>query len=457
MEVQPGSGIPHEHGLLWRRLTSTQRSLLTALQSGKCSHLTMAALKPIVKLGLAAVTVSLRPEDLREQFPTMGEELVAEVVALELRLQVHSCTESCMPVAAGLQLCRHYYPKPPSLLPLVARRPLLETEEQEEKLGRLEAVGHKVQKLVRGGEVERWGEEPVPSLLQLLRGVAPAPIDFPGIGCYWSSVMFPWEEELASLLDVFLPMTTSREDALLLSVYHASLLLRRHPRYIPVRRVSEAWVVGSNPWALVATQANMEADLVVATPSSLTSYMTKGAGQHSLWKALRELERRGEEQDLAMAAAVEEAIKAGYREVPLAEALYRLDSRLHYTCSSHAGVVRVSARLGARGEVEESVEKERYGMRPPGLELLTLAQFLLWYRLPNLGQEEARPQERIPISLIKTGDTPWAPHHITILPTILTLEDGTVLRRMRQPRALHVSPATPYSTILLCKVPKTFI
>ena len=425
--MQGRSGLPHVHGQLWRPLTSTQRALLTSLQSGKCAHLDMAALQPIVELGQGAVTVSTRPQDLRQQFPTMGEELVEEVVGLVSRLQVHSCTASCVPMAADLQHCRHFYPKPPSLLPLVARRPHLDTGEQEAELARLEKLHFKVQELVRGGEVDKWGEEPVTSLLLLLRELGPAPQPLPGAGFYWCGIVFVWGEELASLLEVLTPMATTREDTTLLALYHCSLILRRHPRFIPVRRVAEAWVVGYNPWALAATKANMEADLVLATLSSLNSYMSKGSGQQSLRRAAEELEERGEEQDLEMARALGEAVEAGYREVPLTEALIRLDSRLHFTSGS-CGVVRVSAKLGARGEVGVSADKERYSLRPAAMEHLSLCQFLQWwYRLMLMREEQREAQAERPIPLVKSCSTPILAHHASTLPATLTL-DSTAWR-----------------------------
>ena len=457
METQGRSGLPHEHCLLCCALTPTQRALLTTLQTGDSSSLTMAALQPVVVLGLRAVTVSTCAEDIRHQFPSMEEGVVEEVVGLVRLLQHHRCTGSCVPMVGGLQECSHFYPRPPSLLPLVARRPLLKTEEQQEELARLEAVHVKVQKLVRGGEVERWGEEPVPSLLQLLSELAPAPLDIGigygiGIGYYWSGLMFPWGEELEGLLEALTPMAATREQALLLAVYHASLLRRRHPRYIPVRRVSEAWVVGYNPWALAATKANMDADLVVATPSTLTQYLTKGSGMLSLRRAARELEARGGEQEEEMAEALRAAIEAGYREVPLAEAFFRLDSRLHFSSSNTGQAVRVSARLGAGGEVVLSADKERYSLRPAAMEHISLCQYLMWFRLAKREEEQAVPQEGRPTPLIMTSSTPILPHHASFLPTTLTLEDGTVVKRMKQPRVVHVAPYTTYSSILLFKV-----
>ena len=113
-------------------------------------------------------------------------------------------------------------------------------------------------------------------------------------------------------------------------------------------------------------------------------------------------------------------------------------------------------RIALMGEVDVTADKERYTLRPPTLDLLTLAQFLQWFRVPNRGEEEAVIRQATPIALIKAEDSPWPPLHCTILPATLTLEDGTVMRRMRQPRVLHVSPSTAYSTILLCKVTQLF-
>lgn len=102
--------------------------------------------------------------------------------------------------------------------------------------------------------------------------------------------------------------------------------------------------------------------------------------------------------------------------------------------------------------MDETADKERYAIRPAALELLTLCQFLQWFRIIYRGEEEARSQELNPIRLVMAEDTPKLPHHSSVLPTTLTLEDDTVLRRLRRPRPVAASPTTSYSTIMLFKV-----
>ena len=82
-------------------------------------------------------------------------------------------------------------------------------------------------------------------------------------------------------------------------------------------------------------------------------------------------------------------MRAGYREVTATEALYRLDPSLSFTSSTFGQVVRVSAYLGARGQVAATADKLRYSARPATLCHLSLCQFLMYYRVAR-AEEQGR-------------------------------------------------------------------
>ena len=325
VEFQSRSGLPHEHGLAWSALTPAQRTLLATWQSLDPTDLCMATLQPLVDLAKAALTVTTCPEVLATQFPTMEGEQVEEVVGLARRLQVHRCTPSCthLPGQGHGQQCKHHFPRHPSLLDLVARRP---ARGEEEWLEAVERVQLRVQGMLRQLEVGGQ-EEPVEALLHLLHQLGPAPAGLPGGGYSWCGVTVPPGEELTSLLQQCGAMAATQADTATLACYHLTLLTRRSPRFVPRRRVCEVWVATFNPWALLALQANMEIDLL-ASPSAVARYATKGSRQLSLVRAVAELRRRGGREDLVAARRLQVAVEAGHREVPLGEAFYRLDTRL---------------------------------------------------------------------------------------------------------------------------------
>ena len=153
--------LPHHHDIGWCRLTPAQRELISSLQAGTSSTLTI----------------------LRHQFPLLTIGQAEEAVVLARRLQVHFCTPSCTTIFYLGQQSSERFPRLPSLLDLVARRPPLENEEEEERFARVEEVHRQVQEVLRrreGGEEE---EEPA-ALLEVLRQLGPAPQVLPQ-GGYW--------------------------------------------------------------------------------------------------------------------------------------------------------------------------------------------------------------------------------------------------------------------------------
>ena len=156
---------------------------------------------------------------------------------------------------------------------------------------------------------------------------------------------------------------------------------------------------------------------------------------------------------MVVARKLESAVAAGYREVSATEACYRLDSRLSFYSSTWGEVARVSGHLGQGGQVSVTATKERYSQRPVTLDLLSLAQFMMFFRLAKPGEGDAMPQQAgalIPVVVPLDADLPAG--HLTHIPAVLTLQNGLVLRRTKEPRVIDWAPSTTYSTILMFKV-----
>ena len=452
VEVQACSGLPHTHKIAWCTLTPALRILLTTLQGGDSSQLTMADLRPLVELGDRALAVSTSPTRLAEQFPLLSLVQAEEVARLARQLQTHHCTPSCTTIFPIGQHCREFFPRLPSLLSLVARRPALGTREEEEHLEAVEAVHRRVQALLRARERGGEEEQPVEALLQLLRQLGPGPQVLLGGGYWWQGVTFSPGPELDTLLVELGALAATQADTLLLAAYHCSLLIRRLPRFIPRRRVCEAWTASLNPWVLMATLTNHEVDLITSTPATLVGYMTKGSGQRSLVAAVKELRRRGRRGDMAAARRLESAVRAGHREVTATEACYRLDSRLPFSSTSWGKVARVNAHLGQGGQVTVTMDKVRYSQRPPSLDHLCLGQFVMLFRLAKPGQDAMLQQAGALIPVAVPMDTDLPPGHLTHLPAVLPLQDGLVMRQLRAPRVVDGAPATTYGSIMMLKV-----
>ena len=87
VEVQARSGLPHVHRVAWQQLAPACRRLLTLLQAGTSSTLSLADLRPVVELGARALTVSTSPVHLQEQYPLLTGDQVLEVARLMVALQ----------------------------------------------------------------------------------------------------------------------------------------------------------------------------------------------------------------------------------------------------------------------------------------------------------------------------------------------------------------------------------
>ena len=380
-------------------------------------------------------------------------------MSLARLLQTHHCTPSCTSNPPEGQLCSQYFPLPPSRFNIIAVRPKLITEDDEEALKRLEAVVQNVQHLIREGgqdfQQEVDEEEEIARLVRLLRQLGEAPQQLPSGGFQWAGAAFSPCHDLDSLLVDCSSLVPEHADALLLALWHSCLLHRRHARFIPKRNLNETSIANFNPWVTLATLANMDLEVVLATPEKVEAYCCKGTRQLSLHRAIQELKARGGPKDKAAARRLEWEVAAGRREVSLTEAFFlsSLDSGLYMTAKSPAGVVFVSAAISEDGQVSISLAKQRYSWRPVGLEAQTLAHFLMWYRVSNPGKEELTAWAEDGATCVVTC-ADLAPDHPILLPQRILLQDENQTRmvKRRKPSPVYCSPHSVYSDIVMLKV-----
>ena len=113
----------------------------------------------------------------------------------------------------------------------------------------------------------------------------------------------------------------------------------------------------------------------------------------------------------------------------------------------------MSCHLGPGGQVSVTADKQRYTLRPLTLTHLCLAQFLAFYWVPKAARvDEAHQQAGALVPMAVPLDTDLPPGHLSHLPPVLTLQDGQVMRRLREPRVVDWAPATTYSRIMMFKV-----
>ena len=83
--------------------------------------------------------------------------------------------------------------------------------------------------------------------------------------------------------------------------------------------------------------------------------------------------------------------------------------------------------------------------------MTSFGQFQVWYRKAKKGEEQDVPQVTPTISIATPDDLPCPLEHSS-LPSVIILVDGTVMRKLQQPRALDYGPSSAYAEILLFKV-----
>ena len=349
IEHQTHTGQAHHHGVGWaRNLTPDVVTLFDKLQNEDAHNMSRSDLEPIAAVGTRSVTVSTDPVTILDQFPNLTASQAAEAGRLATTYQQHQCTaESCSNLVFPGQTCNKFFPQLPSLFPLVAKTPLL-TKKGQQRLDDIYAIHTKLQGFLRNSNVPPE-EDRVTTLVNLLERLGSPPSALPqGEGFTWQGVVFPNDPELQGLRHECGQYGRTQGEVLLLSLYHVSLLTRRHAKYLPARTVSEVYIAKYNPIVLLATQANMEIDLVLHTPTVWYNYMTKsGTSQSSLRRSLSQLALRG---DATNKERVIEMMKEKKREVSLGEVFCRVDPELSLASKNvpvkYVNTNRLSAHLG---------------------------------------------------------------------------------------------------------------
>ena len=472
-EFQSNTGLPHVHAVGYRHLSPGVDDLLGRLQGG--DWLTDVEQQPLLELAVGAVTASTDVGDLLDQFPGLTYALAARAADMAKKYQVHvHCTESCVPDGVGTdQTCRFFFPRLPSMFHILARCPEHNTDDQKAELLCIERLHRRVQ-----GELRWYQAREVPYFLDTPRGLVKLlhraadgrpqeKPQAPGV-FVWARIDFEPSPELDAMTERCRRSSpdSSEDDCRTLALYHCTLKRRRNARFRPRRKVSEAYVECFNPLLLVAADGNVSVDVITHQVQNLFRYCTKGgSGRFSVYDVAGEVRSRRTAEAFEAADDLDRRY-GNWREVTIGEALHCLDSpRLRLSVSDFE-VARVNASLPGRPgrAIQEETEQaddgnyvattadvRRYGERPATLEHLSLAQFLMWYRLSKPGQEEAAEWFDQAVDICCPDDLPPSPGH-TVLPGKLTLRDGTLLRLRRVPRALDWGPKSTYASILLFSV-----
>ena len=239
-----------------------------------------------------------------------------------------------------------------------------------------------------------------------------APHPLPNGGWSWGGVTCLPCPSLDRLLLECGELVHAEADRVLLALWHNSLLVRRHAKFIPRRRVCEVLLAKYNPWAALAMRSSMEIDLISHTPAALERYVTKGSQQLSLHRAIKELEDRGSRQDRRTAGRLREEVRAGRHEVSMTEAFFLLDPRLQLTSLSPSKVIFVSFNVRGNGQLVENQKRHWYNLRPAHENEMSLGQLLMWYREEKRGMEEKvawRPPQASSVQIITPGDAQLPP------------------------------------------------
>lgn len=255
-----------------------------------------------------------------------------------------------------------FFPKLPSLIAIVATTPPT-SDQHRLRLEKIENFQIKVQEELRrisgnpdGHLTEEQGDH-IKTLCSLIRTVGDSPLSDGSGGLVFAGTIVPGGEETDGLRNELKSLgVSSAEDLDLMVCYHFILMTRRHNKYLPVRTVEESFVVSYNPWVLLATRANGEAEIITHTPSSVFRYVTKGTDPFILKSYAQELRnRRDNKREEDMAKYLEKRVKNSKdtnnksqempRVVTLGEAFRLLDPRMSISSTNGTSVVFISCTI----------------------------------------------------------------------------------------------------------------
>ena len=191
--------------------------------------------------------------------------------------------------------------------------------------------------------------------------------------------MFTQCEELERELARSRLLSDDEDVAVTLGIYHFTLHFRRHGKFIPKRKASQAFIENFNPFVMLASDANVSTEFVSHTVDKVYKYVTKGSQERdpdrknkdddskSLRSAEKETRSRNKGSDRVAADTLKAKIEEKFwREVTTGEALYLLDPSLNLS-SANFSIVRVCMRPraddGAGSRAQYQAYADRY-VRP---------------------------------------------------------------------------------------------
>ena len=372
-EWQTQTGVPHNHALGFVNLSVDLAHILRRLST--CDGtLTDDDVAPFVQIAADSVTVSLSAEELLNSFPSLGHHLATEVASMAAKYQVHQlCGSHCEQVAAEMETCRFFFPQLPSFCHIIARCPPLASDEEKGALEQRESFHAAVKAELRRQKVAGTldGDDSPHRLAELLLAATNPPVRIDADKILWHGIIYERDSQVDQLYAECsaLEPPPSAWHALVLALYHQSLLSRRNAKHLPKRMLSEVYVEEYNPWVLKANGGNVSVKLILHTVGKLYQYVTKASDATTGMKvASAELIKKGGQANLECSEALEDLIRDNYREVTLGQALYQLDPTLRLS-RSDLKVVWLSAHVPyKRGSTSAPWYRryaERYNMNIP--------------------------------------------------------------------------------------------
>ena len=418
-EVQPGTGLPHAHGVGWRKdVGEATLSTLEFLQKERHTlRLEPDKAQPVLQLAAEAYAVTLRADKLRAQFPLLTDEQAKEAVALARRLQLHRCTATCAMGTRDGELCSHFFPRVPSLYDhLQLSGPWGNDAEKRWTLECQEFV-LSVKRAIENHAARCRLIPPHTLLLELLKSISDGPATavldnkfyFCGVqfdDCAW------FRYHLRRTTDV-LPPGVPQADVLTLAAYHyLTSIGKRHSRIVSERLMDECEVVSYSPWVLLATKSSTNIELITHSPSTVCQYLTKGSGGvDSLVRSADEVDERQtgagrrrlrtDRLDSETASVLRrQADVLGRREAPLCELLFTgLDPRLSLVKRRDLPARVLSVRTHRHINDSKLVAtnlKANYGRRPLQVDHLTLVEYAMWYYVDSHGEDVRFARRKVP-------------------------------------------------------------
>ena len=150
------------------------------------------------------------------------------------------CTDFCASSRPEDQLCKEWFPRLPSVFALVSRTPLAGCKNDGAMLEKFERIHLQVQRLLWDAQARVYLHPPgtdLDALVALLGMVSvnDQPLRLEDGGYTWAGTTFPNGPQLTRLINDCRALEVDVNGAVILALYHYSLMLRFHSKFIPIR------------------------------------------------------------------------------------------------------------------------------------------------------------------------------------------------------------------------------